>query len=292
VSEIAEAARALPQAGALPARPPHFVIEPGTPFLGLQLRELWESRELLWFLVWRDLKVRYRQTALGALWAVLQPLLAMVIFTVIFGRFARMPSDGVPYPLFTFAALLPWNVFSGALTRMTGSVVQNANLISKVYFPRVLTPLSALGSSVVDFGFSLLVFVVLMLAYGVAPTWRVLAVPALLLMTLMITFGIGLWCAALNVRYRDVAYVVPFVTQIWLYASPVAYSTQVVPADWRWLYALNPLVGVIEGFRWVLVGTAWPPIEFLWPSLVITAAAAVTGLMFFQRTESSFADVV
>jgi lipopolysaccharide transport system permease protein len=292
MNEIAQPARVLPHAAAPAARPPHIVIVPQTSLWTLPWRELWEARELLWFMVWRDLKVRYRQTALGALWAVLQPLLAMMIFVVVFGHFARMPSDGVPYAVFTFAALLPWNVFSTALSRMTSSIVANSHLISKVYFPRILVPLSGMGSSVVDFACSFVVLLLLMAFYGVAPTWRLALVPILLLIALASALGLGLWCAALNTRYRDVMYVVPFLMQIWLYASPIAYSTQVVPADWRWLYALNPMVGVVEAFRWALLGTAWPSAGLLWPAGVVTVVAAVTGLAYFQKTESTFADVV
>jgi lipopolysaccharide transport system permease protein len=198
----------------------------------------------------------------------------------------------VPYPVFTFAALLPWNVFSGAITRMTGRIVANQNLISKVYFPRVLAPLSGMGSAVVDFLCAFVVLLLLMGLYGVAPTWRLLAVPVLLAVALAAALGVGLWCAALNVRYRDMTYVVPFLTQVWLYASPVAYSTQIVPDEWRWLYGLNPMVGVIEGFRWAVLGTAWSPGGLMLVSTVVVLAAAITGLAYFQRTEDTFADVV
>jgi lipopolysaccharide transport system permease protein len=286
VSPVAAAPMAEP-------RPvPLIVILPRAPFWRLNLAEVWDYRELLFFMTWRDLKVRYRQTVLGAMWAVLQPLIAMAIFTVVFGIFADMPSDGVPYPLFTFAALLPWNVFATALTRMTGSIVANQHVLTKVYFPRVLAPLSGLGSAVVDFGFSFVVLLVLMGVFGVAPTWRLIAVPLLLVVALAAALGVGLWFAALNVRYRDMAYVVPFLAQIWLYASPVAYSSRVVPEEWHWLYALNPMVGVIEGFRWALLGTPWAPGGLLLISSVVIVLAAVSGLAYFQRTEDTFADIV
>ncbi len=279
-----------PPAAAAPV--PHFVIQPRSSPWALRLHEIWAYRELLFFITWRDLKVRYRQTVLGALWAVLQPLIAMVIFSVVFGVLAGMPSDGVPYPVFTFAALLPWNVFGTSLARMTSSVVVNQNLIQRVYFPRVLAPLSAMGSSIVDFAFSLLVLMLLLALYGIAPTWRLLAIPLLLALTLLAALGVGLWCAALNVRFRDIVYVVPFLTQVWLYVSPVGYSSRIVPAEWHWLYGINPLVGVIEGFRWALLGTAWAPVGLIAVSAVVVIIAAVTGLAYFQRTEDTFADIV
>jgi lipopolysaccharide transport system permease protein len=292
MNEIVHTSAALSRSRAAEARPPHLIIVPRSPLWRLNLDDLWAYRELLFFMTWRDLKVRYRQTVLGALWAILQPLVAMAIFSVVFGVLAGMPSDGVPYPVFTFAALLPWNVFSGAITRMTGSIVANQNLISKVYFPRVLAPLSGMGSAVVDFLCAFVVLLLLMGLYGVAPTWRLLAVPVLLAVALAAALGVGLWCAALNVRYRDMTYVVPFLTQVWLYASPVAYSTQIVPDEWRWLYGLNPMVGVIEGFRWAVLGTAWSPGGLMLVSTVVVLAAAITGLAYFQRTEDTFADVV
>jgi lipopolysaccharide transport system permease protein len=225
-------------------------------------------------------------------WAVLQPLIAMAIFTVVFGLLAGLPSDGVPYPLFTFAALLPWTVLATSLSRMTGSVVVNQNLIQRVYFPRVLAPLSGLGSAVVDFCCALVVLLAVTMLAGIMPSWRLLALPALLALTLLAALGVGLWCAALNVRYRDMVFIVPFLTQVWLYISPVGYSSQIVPVEWRWLYGLNPMVGVVEGFRWALLGTAWAPGGLVVLSAVVVLLAAVSGLAYFQRTEDTFADVV
>ena len=274
------------------ARTPHLVLRPDASPWRLGLSEIWEYRELLLFLAWRDLRVRYRQTVLGAAWAILQPLTAMVIFTFVFGRLAGLPSDGIPYPIFTYVALLPWTLFAGALTRVTTSVVGSSGLVSKVYFPRVLIPLSGLGSALVDFASGFLILVLMMLWYGIVPGWTVLALPFLIMLALGAALGVGLWLAALNVRYRDVSYVVPFVVQVWLYASPVGYSSTLVAPEWRWLYGLNPLVGVIEGFRWALVGATWRPGMLLMLSAVVVGALLVSGLMYFRRMEDSFADII
>lgn len=271
---------------------PHLVILPTSPAWRLGLRELWDYRELLLFLTWRDLRVRYRHTVLGATWAILQPLTAMVIFTIVFGQLAKLPSDGIPYPIFTYVALLPWNLFSGALSRVTTSVVGNSNLISKVYFPRVIIPLSGLTSSLVDFVAGFAILLAMMAWYRIMPGWGLLALPLLLVLALGAALGVGLWLAALNVRYRDVSYVIPFVVQIWLYASPVGYSSTLVPATWHWVYGLNPMVGVIEGFRWALAGASWRPGVLLGLSLVVVLMLVVSGLMYFRRMEDSFADIV
>lgn len=271
---------------------PHLVIVPDSPLLQLNLREVWDYRELLMFLTWRDIKVRYRQTLLGAAWAIVQPLTAMVIFSIVFGQLAKLPSDGIPYPIFTFTALLPWNFFSGALTRATTSLVSSSNLLSKVYFPRVIIPLSATLGALVDFAFAFLILLGMMLFYGIGLTPRVLILPFLLLLALLAAFAMGLWLSALNVRYRDVNYVIPFLVQVWLYASPVAYSSTLIPAQWQWLYGLNPLVGVIEGFRWALLGTSWEPGGLILISIVIVSAVLVSGLVYFQRMQDTFADIV
>ncbi len=271
---------------------PHLVIVPDSPLLQLNLREVWDYRELLMFLTWRDIKVRYRQTLLGAAWAIVQPLTAMVIFSIVFGQLAKLPSDGIPYPIFTFTALLPWNFFSGALTRATTSLVSSSNLLSKVYFPRVIIPLSATLGALVDFAFAFLILLGMMLFYGIGLTPRVLILPFLLLLALLAAFAMGLWLSALNVRYRDVNYVIPFLVQVWLYASPVAYSSTLIPAQWQWLYGLNPLVGVIEGFRWALLGTSWEPGVLILISIVIISAVLVSGLVYFQRMQDTFADIV
>src|SRR5581483_716092 len=252
---------------------------------------IWEYRELLLFMAWRDVKVRYRQTVLGATWAIVQPLTAMVIFSIVFGQLAKLPSDGIPYPIFTYTALLPWNLFAGALTRATSSLVGNAHLLTKVYFPRVIIPVSAMVSSVIDFGVSFVILLGMMLYYGIEPTWRLAALPFLLLLAFVAALGVGLWLSALNVRYRDVSYIIPFLIQVWLYASPVAYSSTLIPTQWRWLYGLNPLVGVIEGFRWALLGTSWQPDILVLLSVVIVMVTFVTGLLYFHRMEETFADV-
>lgn len=275
-----------------PGALPQLVIVPDSPLLRLNLRELWDYRELLMFLTWRDIKVRYRQTVLGAAWAILQPLTAMVIFSIVFGQLAKLPSDGIPYPIFTFTALLPWNLFSGALTRATASLVSSSNLLSKVYFPRVIIPLSASLGALVDFGFSFLILLGMMVWYGIVPTSRLFILPFLLVLAFLAAFGIGLWLSALNVRYRDVNYIIPFVVQVWLYASPVAYSSTLIPAQWQWLYGLNPMVGVIEGFRWALLGTSWEPGGLILLSTLIVLFVLLTGLFYFHRMEDTFADIV
>jgi lipopolysaccharide transport system permease protein len=271
---------------------PVVVYEPSRGRVSLRLRELWEYRELLYFLTWRDIKVRYKQAALGVAWAVVQPLITMVIFSVIFGRLAKLPSDGIPYPVFSYAALLPWQLFAGALQRAGTSLVGNANLLTKVYFPRLVIPLSAVAAGLVDFGISFLVLLGLMLYYGIPPTWRILWLPPLVLLALLTALAVGLWLSALNVRYRDVQQMIPFLVQAWMYASPVAYSAGLIPTGtWRIVYGLNPLAGVIQGFRWALLG-ANPPDELLLVSVVMVIVLLVTGLFYFRRMETTFADVV
>lgn len=282
----------LPEPSPLPADTPRLVIVPESPLFRLNLREIWAYRELLWFLTWRDIKVRYRQTVLGAAWAIIQPLTAMVIFSVVFGQLANLPSDGVPYPIFTYAALLPWNFFAGGLSRATASLVASSNLLSKVYFPRVIIPLSAVIGMLVDFFFGFIVLLGLMIFYRIPLTERIVVLPFLLLLALLAAFGTGLWLSALNVRYRDVSYIIPFVIQVWLYASPVAYSSTLIPEQWQWLYGLNPMVGVIEGFRWALLGTTWQSGHFVLLSAVIVMITLVTGLFYFHRMEDTFADIV
>lgn len=275
--------------------PPLHILEPPRARVALNLREVWEFRELLVFLIWRDLKVRYRQTVLGALWAIIQPLTTMVVFSLVFGRIAGLQSEGVPYPVFTFAALLPWTLFSTVLTRMSASVVGNAGLVSKIYFPRVLIPLSALGSACMDFLIQFGILLLMMAGYGLPFTWRLLALPALTALALATSVGIGLWLAALNVKYRDVNYVVPFFVQVWLFASPVGYSTTEVVTHWpgwEWVYGLNPLVGVIEGFRWSLLSTHWTPGPLVAVSALIASLMVLGSLAYFHRTEHMFADVV
>lgn len=271
---------------------PLTVYEPSRGWLSLHLREVWDYRELLVFLTWRDIKVRYAQAALGATWAILQPLLTMVIFSVIFGNLAKLPSDGIPYPIFSYVALLPWQLFAGALQRAGTSLVGNANLLTKVYFPRLVIPLSAVAAGLVDFALAFVVLLGLMLFYHIQLTWAVLALPFLILLALLTALAVGVWFSALNVQYRDVQHMIPFVVQVWMYASPVAYSVGLIPGGkWRILYGLNPMAGVIQGFRWALLGAA-PPDELMLVSVVIVAVLLVSGLYYFKRMEKTFADVV
>jgi lipopolysaccharide transport system permease protein len=271
---------------------PVTVIEPSKGWVSLRLGALWRFRELLYFLIWRDVKVRYKQTLLGAAWAILQPLLTMIVFSIFFGKLARMPSDGVPYPLFAYVALVPWTFFANGLTLSSNSLVSNQTLLRKVYFPRLVIPVSAVASGLLDFAIAFVVLLGLAARYGVTPTANMLWLPVLVLLALVTALGVGLWFAALNVLYRDIQYVVPFLVQVWLYATPIVYPSSLVPERWRTLYALNPMVGVVEGFRWTLLGTGTAP----GPMILVSAAAAVAtlvgGLFFFRRMEKSFSDVV
>lgn len=256
-------------------------------------RDLWRYRELFYFLAWRDILVRYKQTAVGVAWAVLRPLLTMVVFTIIFGKLANLPSEGVPYPVLVTAALLPWQFFANAFSEVGGSLVGNANMISKIYFPRLVIPISAVIASLVDFFIAAIILMGLMLWYGVVPDWRIATLPIFILIASIAALGAGLWVAALNVKYRDFRYIVPFIVQIGLYISPVGFSSALVPEQWRLLYSLNPMVGVIEGFRWAITGGTtslyWPGVIL---SLVVVAVLMLTGLTYFRRTERSFADVI
>ncbi len=271
---------------------PVIVIRPSRGVFSLQLRELWEYRELLYFLIWRDIKVRYKQTALGAAWAILQPVMTMVVFTVFFGNFAKIPSDGVPYPIFAYTALLPWNLFANALSHATLSVVGSAQLISKVYFPRLMIPLSATVSGVVDFAIAFVILLGMMVWFGFAPTMGVLVLPLFLLLALVTALGVGLWLTALDVKYRDVHHVIPFFIQLWMFISPVVYPVSLVPAKWRLLYSLNPMVGVIEGFRWALLGKESPHLGVMGLSAGVVALLLFAGMVYFKRMEGTFADVV
>jgi lipopolysaccharide transport system permease protein len=269
----------------------HVVIEPARGWQALELRDLWKYRELLYFLTWRDVKVRYKQTALGATWAIIQPLLTMVIFSVIFGQLAKLPSEGIPYPIFTYTALLPWQLFAFALANSSNSLVGNQNLVSKVYFPRLVIPLASVLPGLVDFAVSFVVLVGMMVFYQVPLTARVLTLPLFLLLALISALGIGIWLSALNVEYRDIRYVVPFLTLFWQYATPVAYSSTLIPERWRVLYGLNPMTGVVEGFRWALLGNGQVG-GLLWASVIVTLALFVSGLAYFRRMEATFADVI
>jgi lipopolysaccharide transport system permease protein len=269
-----------------------IVIEPSRGWLSLNLRELWAYRELLYFLIWRDVKVRYKQTVLGVAWAVLQPLMTMVVFTVVFKKIASIPSDGLPYPIFAYTALLPWNLFAGALNRSTTSVVGQSHLISKVYFPRLIVPLSASISGIVDFTIAFVILIGMMVWYGIAPTWGALSLPLFIFLALSAAFSIGLWLSALNVKYRDVGHAIPFLIQLWLFASPVAYSINMIPEKWQLLYSLNPMAGVIEAFRWALLGKQHPDFTVIAVSALMVFVLLVGGLVYFKRTERTFADVV
>jgi lipopolysaccharide transport system permease protein len=271
---------------------PTTVIEPRQRLLRFELGAVWDYRELLYFLVWRDVKLRYAQTAMGAAWAVVQPVLTMVIFTIIFSYWTHIPSDGIPYPLFSFAALLPWTYFARATERSANSLVNNAQLVSKVYFPRVIVPISAVGAPLLDFAVAFTFLIGMMIWYGVAPTWGILVLPAFLLMAVLTALAVSLFLSALNVRYRDVMYVIPFMTQIWMFASPVVYPVSVVPERWRGIYSLNPMAGVIEGFRWALLGAATPDFRVIAVSGLAIVVALAGGLLYFNRLERSFADFI
>ena len=273
-------------------QPPWLRIQPSSGWGSLGLRELWEHRELVYFFVWRDIKVRYKQTALGASWALLQPLATMLVFSVVFGRLAKMPSDGVPYPLFTYSALVPWLFFANGLTQGSNSLVNNGHLLTKVYFPRLALPISSLVAGGLDFLLSFLGLVALMAYFGIAPSSRALLLPAFVLLALITSLGVGLWLAAVNVQFRDVRHTVPFLTQFWMYATPIAYPSSLLPEPWRTVYGINPMVGVVEGFRWALLGTNVAPGPILAVSSAVAIALLVTGALYFRRMERTFADVV
>ena len=277
----------------LTASAPVLIIKPSKGWVSLRLRELWEYRELLYFLTWRDIKVRYKQTVLGAAWAVIQPFFTMLVFSIFFGKLAKMPSDGIPYPIFSYAGLVPWTFFVNGLAQSSNSLVGSSNLIKKVYFPRLVVPLSAVLGGFPDFAVAFLVLLGMMVFYGILPSLTgILFLPLFLLLAFITAFGVGLWLSALNVEYRDIRYVVPFLTQFWLFATPIAYPSSLLSEPWRTIYGLNPMVGVVEGFRWILVGTDTAP----GPLIFVSAAAAIfimiTGAFYFRRMERNFADLV
>jgi lipopolysaccharide transport system permease protein len=274
------------------AAPAIVRIEPPRGWLDLRLGELWAYRELLYFFVWRDVKVRYKQTVIGVAWVVLQPLLTMGVFTLFFGRLAKLPSDGLAYPVFYFCALVPWNYFATALQSCTSVVVDNQRVITKVFFPRLVLPLSAVVSGLVDFAIGFVVLGIVLGFYGIRPGLAALWLPVLLLLAVLTALGVGLWMSALNALYRDVKYIVPFLVQFWMFASPVAYPTSLVPQRWRWLYGLNPMAGVIDGFRWALTGHGQPPGPLLLASSGMVVVVVLGGLFFFQRMEGAIADRV
>lgn len=270
---------------------PLTVVRPSKGWVPLRLHEIVEYRELLYFLAWRDIKVRYKQTILGVIWAILQPFLTMVVFTVIFGKLAKVSSDGFPYPVFAFTALLPWELFAKSMMESGNSLVNNQALITKVYFPRVVIPMAAVLAGLVDFAIAFVVLVALLIHYGIAPDIRILALPVFLLMAVLTALAVGLWLSALNVQYRDVRYTIPFLTNLWFYATPVVYSSHIMPGWFRPLYGLNPMVGVVEGFRWAILGHGG-----VGPMVAVSAVVVVLmffgGLIYFRRMEKSFADVV
>jgi lipopolysaccharide transport system permease protein len=267
-------------------------IVPPRGWLEVNLGELWQFRELAYFFVWRDIKIRYKQTVIGAAWAVLQPLATMLVFSLFFGHLAKIPSGGLPYPIFYFSALLPWMYFAGAVQNATNSVVEQQRVITKVYFPRLLLPLSAVVSGLLDFAIGFVVFLGMMPFYHTTPGWAILLFPVFLLLAVATALSVGLWLSALNAIYRDVRYVVPFLIQFWMFVSPVAYPTALVPERWQWLYGLNPMAGVIEGFRWALTGKGRPPSLLLAVSAVAVIIVLLSGMVFFRKMESTIADVV
>jgi lipopolysaccharide transport system permease protein len=268
------------------------IIAPSSSWTALRLGELWTYRELLYALVAREVRVRYKQTAVGAAWAIIQPISTMIVFSVFFGRLAGIPSEGVPYPLFALCALVPWQLFAYTLTESSNSVVTNQRLITKVYFPRLMMPMSAVGVGLVDFAVAFAILVVMAAFYGVVPGITLLTIPIWTLLAVLTALAVGLWLSALNALYRDVRYTLPFITQLWLFATPVAYPSTLVPEGWRAWYALNPMVGVVDGFRWGLLGVGEPPVVTVAVSAVTVAGLLVGGLLFFRRMERIFADVV
>lgn len=272
---------------------PVFDIAPSTGWVPLKINELWEYRELLYFFIWRDIKVRYKQTVLGASWAIIQPVLTMVVFSLFFGRLAKIPSDGIPYPIFSYAALVPWTFFANGLNQSSNSLVGSSNLITKVYFPRLTIPFATVLSGVVDFVLAFAVLLIMMVYYGILPTANVLFLPLFLLQALVTSLGVGLWLSALNVEFRDVRYVVPFMIQIWMFATPIAYPSSLLSGTARTIYGLNPMVGVVEGFRWALLGTQNnAPLALIAASSLTALLLLISGAFYFRRMEKHFADVV
>ena len=271
---------------------PLFKIRPTKGFRFLDLRALWAYRELIYFLIWRDIKVRYKQTAIGVVWAVLQPIAMVLVFWLFFGRLARIPSEGLPYPLFVLAALLPWQLFSRALSDSSNSLLRDQRLITRVYFPRIIVPISTIVAALLDFLITAFILLILLLIYGVAPGLQVLYIPLCLLLLLITALGVGFWFSALNVEYRDVVHVLPFLTQLWFFLTPVVYPGSMIPESWRLLYGLNPMVGVVEGFRWALLGTGKGPGLMFLISALVALAIFVSGIVWFRRRERTFVDAL
>lgn len=276
----------------IPSELPRTRREPSRGWAWPKLRELWEYRELLFFFAWRDIKVRYRQTVMGVLWAIIQPIFTMVIFSLFFGRLANIPSDGLPYPIFSFAALVPWTFFANALTQASNSLVVNGAMLKKIYFPRLALPIATVLAGVVDFALAFIVLLGIMLFYGFVPTANVLWLPFFALLALVTSIGVSLWLAAMNVQFRDVRYTLPFLTQAWLFVTPIAYPSSLLAEPWRTIYGLNPMAGVVEGFRWALLGTDTAPGSMMIVSSLVALILLVSGAFYFRRMEQSFADVV
>ena len=287
-----EAEFSIPTPPAADAPEHHLRIQPSRGWVSLQLRELWDYRELLYFLIWRDIKVRYKQTALGASWAIIQPLFTMLVFSLFFGKLAKVPSDGVPYPLFSFTALVPWTFFAQGLSQSSDSLVGSSNLIKKIYFPRLAIPIGTVCAGMVDFGIAFFVLLILCASYHVYPNAHILYLPAFVLLALITALGVGLWLSAFNVKYRDVKYVVPFLTQVWMFATPIAYPSSMLSAKWRVVYGLNPMAGVVEAFRWALLGTKTAPGAMILVSYFAAITILIAGAYYFRRMEKTFADVV
>ena len=271
---------------------PHIRIQASHGWITLKLRELWEYHELLYFLTWRDIKVRYKQTVLGGAWAIIQPFFTMVIFSLFFGKLAKIPSDGIPYPIFSFAALVPWTFFANGLSQSSNSLVGSANLIKKVYFPRLVVPISSVVSGTIDFVIAFVVLLGMMVYYRILPTSNAIYLPPLLLLDFVTSLGVGLWFSAMNVQFRDVRYAVPFLVQAWMFASPIAYPSSLLSEPWQTIYGLNPMVGVVEGFRWALLGTNTAPGPIIAVSSMAALGILISGAYYFRRMEKTFADVV
>ncbi len=269
---------------------PFTRIEPSRGWRSLGLKELWAYRELVYFFAWRNIKVRYKQTIMGAAWAIIQPVVTMVIFSLFFGRLAQMPSDGLPYPIFNYTALVPWSFFTTVIAQSASSVVGSAGMIKKIYFPRLAVPISSLLSSALDFSLAFAVLLVLMLAYGFAPTLNILYLPLLLLLAIATSLGAGLWLGALNARFRDIQYTIPFLIQVWFFSTPIVYPSSLLPEPWRALFGLNPMAGVVEGFRWALLGAETRPGAMIFVSSLVALALLVSGAYYFRRMEKTFAD--
>jgi lipopolysaccharide transport system permease protein len=276
----------------IPSDLPRARREPSGGWAWPKFRELWEYRELLVFFAWRDIKVRYKQTILGALWAIIQPFFTMVIFSLFFGRLAHVPSDGVPYPIFSYTALVPWTFFATALAQASNSLVSSANMIKKIYFPRLALPIATVLAGLLDFALAFIVLLGMMFFYRMVPTINIIWLPFFLLLALVTSLGVSLWLSAMNVQFRDVRYTIPFLTQVWLFLTPIAYPSSSIPEPWRTLYGINPMAGVVEGFRWALLGTDTAPGPMIVVSSVVALVLFLSGALYFRRMEQSFADVL